>query len=199
MSKSALLLSGGMDSIALAYGLRPDLCITVDYGQRSAKGEINAAAAVCDSLNLQHSILQIDCSILGSGDLSQREPLAIAPVSEWWPYRNQLLITFCAAVAVRESIHKIMLGTVATDNTHVDGRSDFFAAMNDVLRMQEGNVVIEVPAIDKSTVALCQDLQVPFEVLAWAHSCHCFPYACGQCRGCYKHRLSMRGLGYDDY
>ena len=33
----ALLLSGGMDSIALAFWKRPEIAITIDYGQRAAE------------------------------------------------------------------------------------------------------------------------------------------------------------------
>ena len=31
-----LLLSGGMDSISIAWWKRPDVAISVDYGQRAA-------------------------------------------------------------------------------------------------------------------------------------------------------------------
>ena len=104
MNKLALLLSGGMDSIALAWELRPNLCITVDYGQRAAQGEIRASAAVCEALNLKHRILNIDCSSLGSGDMSGSPALSLAPASEWWPFRNQLLITLASAAAIQEDI-----------------------------------------------------------------------------------------------
>ena len=36
---TALLLSGGMDSIALAYWKRPDIALTIDYGQAAADAE----------------------------------------------------------------------------------------------------------------------------------------------------------------
>jgi 7-cyano-7-deazaguanine synthase len=40
----AVLLSGGMDSIALACWQRPEFAITVDYGQRAAATEVAVAA-----------------------------------------------------------------------------------------------------------------------------------------------------------
>jgi 7-cyano-7-deazaguanine synthase len=40
---TGLLLSGGMDSVALAYWLRPDVAFTIDYGQLSAEGELRSA------------------------------------------------------------------------------------------------------------------------------------------------------------
>ena len=43
--KTALLLSGGMDSIAIAWWKRPDIALTLDYGQQAANAEIKAATA----------------------------------------------------------------------------------------------------------------------------------------------------------
>jgi 7-cyano-7-deazaguanine synthase len=188
-----------MDSFALAWELRPHLCITIDYGQRAAQGELRASAAVCDELKLKHRILKVDCSPLGSGDMSGTPPLDLAPVSEWWPFRNQLLITFAATVALQEKISEVVIGTVANDHSHADGRTDFFKAMRALLSQQEGQITLETPAIEKTTVELCQRAQVPFHILAWAHSCHVSPVACGRCRGCNKHRECMRALGHGDY
>ena len=39
---AALLLSGGMDSVAIAYWKRPRYGITINYGQEPAEGEIRA-------------------------------------------------------------------------------------------------------------------------------------------------------------
>src|SRR4051812_35998285 len=110
--RNALLLSGGMDSVALAWALRPELAITVDYGQRSAEGEIKAASAVCEYLSIPHRIIRIDCREIGSGDMAGNEPSAKAPVSEWWPYRNQLLITFAASAIVDLHFDRILVGSV---------------------------------------------------------------------------------------
>lgn len=199
MTKRALLFSGGMDSIALAWGMRPELAITIDYGQRAAQGEIRAAMAVCESLGLTQRVVQVDCRALGSGDMAGTEPSAFAPVSEWWPYRNQLLITMAAAIALQAGAGIVSLGVVSSDGCHADGRIEFLEAMRSVLSVQEGAMELEFPAIHESTPALCRRVAVPFEILAWAHSCHVSEYACGRCRGCNKHRHSMRELGYDDY
>ena len=193
------MLSGGMDSVALAWGLRPDLSITIDYGQLPAEGEIQAAAAVCLSLGLSHRVIRVDCRSLGSGDMAGTIAIPAAPVSEWWPFRNQLLITFGAAAALQAGLSSLVIGAVSSDASHVDGRSEFFEAMSRVLHLQEGSMGLETPALVETTVSLCQRLSVPFEVLAWSHSCHVSDRACGQCRGCCKHRESMRALGYGEY
>src|SRR6185295_18918518 len=106
--RSGLLLSGGMDSIAIAYWLRPDVALTIDYGQVPAIAEMQASAAVCKELGIQHHPISIDCRCLGSGDLASAKPLSIAPVPEWWPYRNQLLITIGASRALALGIQKVL-------------------------------------------------------------------------------------------
>jgi 7-cyano-7-deazaguanine synthase len=199
MNRSALLLSGGMDSIALAWGYRPELAITIDYGQRAANGEIRAAAAVCEEISIPHRILHINCSAIGSGDMAGIGAASNAPVSEWWPYRNQLLITFAAALVVDLSLDSILFGTVCSDVSHADGRSEFFEHINRLLLQQEGGVSVDVPGINHSTVSLCQTFGVPYELLSYSHSCHVAEYACGTCRGCTKHRVSMRELGYGEF
>ena len=107
---AALLLSGGMDSTALAYWMRPQVAITIAYGQLCAAGEIDAASAVCAQLGIKHEVIRVDCSALGSGDLSDRPALAIAPVSEWWPFRNQLLITLAGMRALEYGLSDVMIG-----------------------------------------------------------------------------------------
>lgn len=194
-----LLLSGGMDSIALAWALRPEICLTIDYGQLPAQGEIQAASAVCAQLGLMHSVLSVDCKPLGSGDMAGTTPLSVAPVSEWWPFRNQLLITMAAAFALREGLSSIIMGTVASDAIHADGRPEFFGMMGGLLQFQEGGLRLECPAIRESTVELCRRVEVPHSLLAWAHSCHVASSGCGQCRGCNKHRESMLALGHGEY
>jgi 7-cyano-7-deazaguanine synthase len=199
MKGMALLLSGGMDSTALAWSARPDLAITIDYGQRPATGEIRAASAVCACLGIEQRVVQVDCRALGSGDMAGTGPHPFAPVSEWWPFRNQLLITLAAAVAMQEGLSTIALGTVSGDNSHADGRLEFFDCMRQLLGLQEGALQLEVPAIGESSVSLCRKVGIPFEVLAWSHSCHVSDYACGTCRGCVKHRQTMRELGHGEY
>ena len=195
----AILLSGGMDSTALTWSTRPDLAITFDYGQLAARGEVQAATAICEAIGVRHRVVAVNCRDLGSGDMAGTPPSTLAPVPEWWPFRNQLLITMAAAVAVTAGIRCLVVGSVANDTAHADGRKIFFEAMNRVLVIQEGELNLLAPAIDQTTVELCRNSDVPFEILAWAHSCHVSDYACGMCRGCVKHRETMYALGYGEY
>jgi len=193
----ALLLSGGMDSIALAWWQRPAVAITVDYGQRAAATELAASARVCAELGIAHEIVRADCSALGSGDMAEGAALNVAPVTEWWPYRNQLLVTLGAMRGIALGVSELMLGSVASDGSHADGRPEFYAAIDALLVAQEGAMRVSAPALHLSTAALVREARIPRELLAWAHSCHVGNLACGGCRGCIKH-YQVTGELYGD-
>lgn len=183
----AVLLSGGMDSISVAFWKRPETAITIDYGQRAAEAEITAASQVAKEIGMQHEIIAIDCRAIGSGDMAGHDALDVAPVPEWWPFRNQLLLTFAAARGIVLGITELMTGSVSSDVTHADGRPEFYDAMDRVTAVQEGGIRISAPALEITTTELVRRSGVPREILAWAHSCHTGNLACGQCRGCVKH------------
>jgi 7-cyano-7-deazaguanine synthase len=197
--KTALLLSGGMDSVAIAYWLRPEIGITVTYGQRAAQAEMRAAAAVCEELNIEHYVIDADLSALGSGDMAGAAPATLAPVSEWWPFRNQMLVTLAAMKAVSLDVSKLLIGTLRTDGMHADGKPEFIAAMNALLHCQEGEIMLEAPAIGLTGAELIKTSGVPSDLLAWAHSCHVANEACGMCRGCRKHYETLEELGFEPY
>lgn len=196
MKKVGLLLSGGMDSYALTYQERPDIAVTVDYGQRPAAAEIRAAKVLTDRLSIQHVTISVDLSALGSGDLAGTPAIENAPASDWWPYRNQALITIAAMRLIPNGIERLLVATVGTDSNHRDGTREFIRMISDLLAMQEGAMMVEAPAIDMSTADLVKKSGIPYSLLAWAHSCHTNNIACGQCRGCIKHREVVAELGY---
>lgn len=197
--KTAILLSGGMDSIAIAYWKRPSYAITIDYGQLSAAGEIRAAKTTAKLLNIKHEIITVDCRALGSGDLAGTEPIKKSPASEWWAFRNQLLLTLAGMRAIPLEIEVLLFGSVKTDSFHMDGTPDFFDKINEVFVMQEGQLRVDAPAIQLTTVELIKSSGIPLSLLAWAHSCHISDFACGHCRGCNKFISVMRDLGNDTY
>jgi 7-cyano-7-deazaguanine synthase len=195
----ALLLSGGMDSVALAHWLRPDVAITVDYGQRAASAELAVSKHVCGLMTIEHIVLSVDCSAFGSGDMSRLPPLSEAPASDWWPFRNQLLATLAGMKAVSIGATELMLASVAADSVHVDGTPSFYEALNKVMGMQEGALTISAPALHMTTAELVRVSAIDRATLAWAHSCHTSSLACGDCRGCYKHQQVMDELYGDPY
>lgn len=194
-NKKAILLSGGMDSIALAYWMHPEVAITLDYGQRAAEAEITAASQVANILGMEHHVLSIDCSSLGSGDLVGTTPIGNAPVSEWWPYRNQMLVTLALMKAIQLGVCELMVGSVKTDAQHTDGTAAFYEQLSKLVLMQEGSIKVTAPAIEMTTVELVKRSGIPENILMYAHSCHTSNHPCGRCHGCTKYMYVKEQLG----
>lgn len=185
--KKAILLSGGMDSISLAYWKRPEVAYTIDYGQSPAKTEVRVSKTIAKLLNIQHHVIRIDCSSLGSGDLVNKEALNSSPSKEWWPYRNQLLITLALMKAISHEVKELMIASVKSDGFHKDGTPEFYSKINRLSEYQEGEIKVSSPCIDLTTTELIKCSKIPYEVLLWSYSCHTSELACGKCRGCIKY------------
>ncbi len=190
MSK-AILLSGGMDSISLAYWKRPEIALTIDYGQAAADTEVKTSAIIAKELRMAHHIITVDCSSLGSGDMINDKAIEGSPSSEWWPYRNQLLITLACMKCISLSVKELMVGSVSSDGFHKDGTPNFFQLINDLMEYQEGNIKISCPCVGLSTVELIEISAIPKSLLYWAHSCHTSNAPCGNCRGCNKYGQTL--------
>ncbi len=193
---NAILLSGGMDSISLAYWKRPSNAITIDYGQAPASKEIAISSKIAEELGINHHIIKVDCSSLGSGDLINKSALNISPSPEWWPYRNQLLVTIASMKAISVGINQLMVASVKSDGFHRDGTTEFYQYLNQLMEYQEGRINITSPCIDMTTAQLVMKSNIPKSLLFWAHSCHKSNIACGNCRGCNKYIQTMIELNY---
>ena len=196
-NRPLLLLSGGHDSIALAAWQPPAACLTIDYGQRPVDGEIRASKAAADSLGLEWHSFRVDLSPVGSGLLHDDgtgagfvggTPVDVAPSPEWWPYRNQLLVSLAAAWALPRGFDQLIVGSVAPDgDRHKDGTAGFYERLDDVVSYQEGSIRVVAPAVGLTTVELIETSGVTDAILGYAHSCHVAAYPCGMCPGCRKH------------
>lgn len=190
-----LLLSGGIDSAALAALTRPSQCLTIDYGQRPAKAEIAASAQICKDLKLNHIIISANISHLGAGDLSGLNASPHSTHSEFWPFRNQFLVTLGAMAAIKYQCDRVLIGTVVTDKRHLDGSPQFIEVLNSLLGLQEGSIQLSAPAAAMTSPGLIRKSKISISTLGWCHSCHAGDLACNQCRGCQKHSEIMLSLG----
>jgi len=184
--KKAILLSGGIDSISLAYKLKPEIAYTIDYGQTVAPREIYVSEYICRELDIEHKIITVNCASLGSGTLVNKKNIEISPSEEWWPFRNQLLITLSSMQAIKDGVSDIYLASVKSDNFHSDGTRKFYDLINETVSFQEGNIKISCPTLELYSHDLVLNFNVPLELISIAHSCHISNLACGKCSGCIK-------------
>lgn len=192
-----LLLSGGLDSTALAVIHRPAVCLTVDYGQRAAQGEIQASREICRELVLRHDVLALPLHELGAGLMAGDSESILSEHPEFWPFRNMLLITLGAIYSAKYGLDRVLIGTSATDLRHRDGSPEFLQRMADVVRIQEGGIEVVAPALEDDALSLIRRSGAPASVLGWTHSCHVSVIACGHCPGCYKHSNTLEELGWN--
>lgn len=192
-ARELLLASGGLDSTCIGWWRRPAGALFIDYGQKPAAGEWTAARAAMDALGITLDTLRVDCSAVGSGMLAgSLTQESVAPSPEWWPFRNQLLVTLAAAWAVLRGYDSVLIGCVSGDALrHADGSSAFLKKLDDLLRNQEGGVRLVAPAIDLTASELLEVSGAPRSILGWTHSCHVESIACGSCPGCIKRTQTM--------
>jgi len=194
--RSVLLLSGGLDSTALAQLYRPTLSVVIDYGQRCAQAETQAACAVGRALDLRVQTLRVDLTAIGAGLLADDKPVDHAPSPEWWPYRNQLLVTTGAALALHEKLDTVLVGTVNGDGErHVDGTPAFYDLLDRVISLQEGGIRVAAPALPYSSAELITLSGLQEDVAAYTVSCHRANLPCGTCPGCHKRVGVLRDVG----
>lgn len=193
--KEVLLLSGGIDSVALAYWRRPAFALTVDYGQSAAEKEIDVARYIAKELNISHRVIRAGIASLGLGTMTGRSHRSQAPTPEWWPFRNQFLISLAAMMAVKEEVTAIVIGSVSTDSAHADGTLQFVQRCQDLLSCQESSVLLLSPALLLTSPELVRRSGIPSHLLASTHSCHRGTFACGECRGCLKHEAVFEEVG----
>ncbi|MBL4767790.1 MAG: 7-cyano-7-deazaguanine synthase [Rhodobacteraceae bacterium] len=190
-----LLFSGGIDSTCLAWSERPDRLAFIDYGQIPAKGELRACESIADELKTPFDVLTADLRQFGSGSMAGKASAGGSAVTEFWPYRNQMLITLVAMAYHGQNLREIIIGTVNSDQQHPDGRPAFLSAMNGVLGSQS-DVTVRAPAAKQETGQLIEVSNVPASLLGWTFSCHTGEWACGQCGGCRKNSEVKRGFGF---
>lgn len=181
-----LLFSGGIDSVALAFMKRPTLLLFIDYGQVSAQGEQRAARAAAALLNLPLREEKIDCSSLSAGELVGTEAIGLGMSTDWWPFRNQLLVTIAAPIAFSLHLRRILIAVVAGESPFADSTAGFVSQMDALLQLQEGSLRLGAPAVTWTSLELVKRSGVPGSILACSHSCLQGTWACGSCRGCQK-------------
>ena len=184
--KSLLLYSGGLDSSAMLYWKRPDIALLVNYGQLTFKAEQKAAIEIAKAANIKLECIEVKCASIGSGSLTGKKFSDLNKYSEWWPFRNQFLLTLAAMYATKHDITSLMIGITKSDVFYKDSSNAFINKFNSLIKTQEGNLFVSAPGKTFNTLELIKISKIPFSILSWAHSCNVSVYPCGSCFSCKK-------------
>lgn len=196
--RALVLLSGGMDSIAVCRYLlaRPEhwaltRCLTVDYGQPAAQEEVIASAKWCRENGIDHEIRTVE---LDAGELARGDSEAPRVV----PGRNAVLLSLGVHVAAAHGSQRVVLGATGSDwGAYPDCRREFLEALSKTF-VQAYGVGIAAPlhATKKAEVAkllTAEDLEVAFS---------CYTPAgrgrhCGRCRSCIERMAALSAASPD--
>lgn len=145
MIKSIILLSGGLDSL-VSLGLKKDelnitLALTFDYGQKSAKTEIDASKRICEYYNIEHKVIKLDwlkeithTSLVSEDSVPTGKALEKpedSAKSVWVPNRNGLFLNIAGSFADSEDYDYILIGANKEEaQTFPDNTAEFINAIN---------------------------------------------------------------------
>jgi len=181
--RSILLMSGGIDSALLLYTIRPDFALFIDYGQVAAEGERQASRSLCDLA--QTNLIERTCQIKsyrskvmsGQGRETQ---------DEYWPFRNQFLISIAAMEAVKRSADVIIIGIASGDAHFADGSIDFVRIASTLVATQHPQITVKAPLLEECNNSALLLHAVPPYFLRRTHSCNRSAQPCWDCPSCVR-------------
>jgi len=217
MSRSVVLLSGGLDSAtALAVAIaRGDECHTLafDYGQRH-RSELAAARRVSGALGaMGHRELRVDLGDLGGSALTDRR-IAVPESSgtgipiTYVPARNTVFLSLGLAYAEVLDADKIVIGVNAVDYSgYPDCRPEYVAAFEALARLgtkrgvEGGALTIDSPLVTFSKADIIRrglELGVDYSTTVSCYQPDEQGRACGRCESCRLRREGFAAAGVPD-
>lgn len=216
MKKAIAIVSGGMDSVTLAYLLNSQgyklHLLAVNYGQRHKK-EITFAGITAKALNAQFDIIDLSslCGLLKGSALTDNievpeghyaaDNMKITVV----PNRNEIMLAIAYGVAVAENADVVATGVHAGDHfIYPDCRTKFINAFDIASSLANegfGNPDLKIIApfgeIGKDgIVKIGTELNVPYEN-TWS----CYKGGdkhCGKCGTCVERKEAFQLAGVSD-
>lgn len=216
MSKTVIILSGGLDSSTLAYSLKSqghDLsAISFNYGQRHVR-ELHSAQMIAERLRISYKLIGIPAlwNMLPGSSLTD-EAVEVpyghyaSPTMKQTvvPGRNAMMISIAWAVAAANDCQFVAAAVHSGDHyIYPDCRPEFIAALNYALHRGvigiNDKLSIATPFLfwnKTDIVRYGRDLGVPFDK-TW--TCYeGYTHHCGECGACVERREAFREAGVDD-
>lgn len=201
MNKGIILLSGGLDSlVSLGVGFEQyniQLALTFDYGQKSAKYEIEASKEICEYYNIKHEIIELPwlksithTSLVSEDEVPQNpEDFEQSMKSVWVPNRNGLFLNIAGAYADGENYDYIIIGANKEEaQTFSDNTQEFINSINlgfEYSTSKHPKVVAPLINLDKNAIVrLALENSLPLD---FVKSCYVGGERhCGNCESCIR-------------
>lgn len=210
MSRSVVLLSGGLDSTVnfkrALDATEVAQALTLDYGQRAAPAETRAAAAMCGRFGVVHRVIELAwLAEAGQSALTQTRSELPRPKPDllddsfgaaadsarrvWVPNRNGLFLNIAAAIAEGAEAEHVYVGFNAEEAaTFPDNSAGFLAAANRAFEFSTRGLVTArcdtLRMAKDQIVKLGIEISAPLDIV-WP----CYdagPRLCGTCESCLR-------------
>jgi len=209
--KSIILLSAGLDSL-VCLGLKKNsinLALTFDYGQKSAKKEIESSKKLCEYYNITHKVIKLDflkeitnTSLVSKKtipkmdieSLDKEEICKDSAKSVWVPNRNGLFLNVAASFCDSLGYDEIIIGANSEEaKTFSDNSKDFIESINETLKYStQVHPTVVAPLINlnkNDIVKLALENSIPLNLV---HSCYVSNGKnCGKCESCQRLKRAL--------
>jgi 7-cyano-7-deazaguanine synthase len=217
--KAISVLSGGLDS-TVATGYYSDKykihAITFNYGQRSARMEIDSSKSICEKLGIEHTVIELpwlkklgksaltsDAEIpeLKEDELDNKQICDETAKKVWVPGRNVVFTAIATSFAEAEEAEIIIVGWDLEEAvTFPDNSKEFLNAFNKVLEIGTlDGVQIKAPLIDMNKyeiVKMGSKLNAPMNL---SYSCYIGKEEhCGICESCMRRKRAFKEAEIED-
>ncbi len=208
---SAIIVSGGMDSITLLYEQRERIAlgISFDYGSNHNAREIPFAELHCKRLGIRHITVKLDfmhqyfkSSLLDGADAIPEGHYADDNMkSTVVPFRNGIMLSIAAGIAESQGLSNVFMANHGGDHTiYPDCRPEFVGAINEATRLGTyANVTVSAPYtnITKGDIAR----RGAALGIDYGETWSCYKGGdkhCGKCGTCVERREALAEAGVDD-
>lgn len=211
MKNSAIIVSGGMDSITLLYDHKDEIAlgISFDYGSNHNAREIPFAKMHCERLGIKHITINLDfmhqyfkSSLLDGAEAIPEGHYADDNMkSTVVPFRNGIMLAIAIGIAESNNLDQVFIANHGGDHTiYPDCRPEFINAID--AAATEGtynNVKVIAPytKITKSDIArIGKRLGIDY-----AETWSCYKGGevhCGKCGTCVERKEALAEAGIED-
>lgn len=211
MKNSAIIVSGGMDSITLLYDRKDEIAlgISFDYGSNHNAREIPFAKMHCERLGIKHITINLDfmhqyfkSSLLDGAEAIPEGHYADDNMkSTVVPFRNGIMLAIAIGIAESNNLDQVFIANHDGDHTiYPDCRPEFINAIDAAATAGTYNnvkVIAPYTKITKSDIArIGKRLGIDY-----AETWSCYKGGevhCGKCGTCVERKEALAEAGIED-
>ena len=211
MKNSAIIVSGGLDSITLLYDNKDEIAlgISFDYGSNHNAREIPFAKMHCERLGIKHITINLDfmhqyfkSSLLdGAEAIPEGHYTDDNMKSTVVPFRNGIMLAIAIGIAESNNLDQVFIANQGGDHTiYPDCRPEFINAIDAAATAGTYNnvkVIAPYTKITKSDIArIGKRLGIDY-----AETWSCYKGGevhCGKCGTCVERKEALAEAGIED-